>query len=57
MNLSVNLNKVALVRNARGASNPSPLVAAQVCVDNGVAGLTLHWRADERHTRQQECCI
>ncbi len=52
LNLSVNLNKVALLRNARGASNPAPLRAAQVCIDNGVAGLTLHWREDERHTRQ-----
>ena len=54
MNLSINLNKVALLRNARGASNPSPLRAAQVCIDCGVAGLTLHWREDERHTRQQD---
>jgi len=54
MNLSVNLNKVCLLRNARGASNPAPLRAAKVCIDNGVAGLTLHWREDERHTRQRD---
>jgi pyridoxine 5-phosphate synthase len=51
MNLSVNLNKVALLRNSRGASNPSPLVAARTCIDAGAAGLTLHWREDNRHTR------
>lgn len=51
INLSVNLNKVALLRNSRGATNPSPRVAAEACIAAGVAGLTLHWREDERHTR------
>jgi len=49
VNLSVNLNKVALLRNSRGAKNPSPVVAAETCIRNGVAGLTLHWREDNRH--------
>ena len=49
--LSVNLNKVALLRNSRGATNPSPRVAGIACLDAGAAGLTLHWRADNRHTR------
>ena len=51
INLSVNLNKVALLRNSRGGTNPSPRVAGQACLDNGAYGLTLHWRADNRHTR------
>jgi len=51
INLSINLNKVALLRNSRGATNPSPLVAAQACIDAGVQGLTLHWREDNRHTK------
>ena len=51
INLSVNLNKVALLRNSRGASNPSPQVAGATCLDHGAYGLTLHWRADNRHTR------
>lgn len=51
MQLSVNLNKVALLRNSRGAKNPSPLVAAETCLDHGAYGITLHWRADHRHTR------
>ncbi len=54
INLSVNLNKVALLRNSRGAHNPSPLVAAQTCIDAGVQGLTLHWREDNRHTRVED---
>ncbi|MGN6110686.1 MAG: pyridoxine 5'-phosphate synthase [Kofleriaceae bacterium] len=51
INLSVNLNKVALLRNSRGATNPSPRVAGETCLANGAYGLTLHWRADNRHTR------
>ena len=49
--LSVNLNKVALLRNSRGGSNPSPRVAANTCLDAGASGITLHWRHDNRHTR------
>ena len=54
LKLSVNLNKVALLRNSRGHDNPSPRVAAHACLDAGADGLTLHWRADERHTREQD---
>ena len=54
INLSVNLNKVALLRNSRGGNNPSPRVAAHACIDAGVAGLTLHWREDNRHTRESD---
>ncbi len=53
-NLSVNLNKVALLRNSRGGTNPSPRVAGVACLDHGAYGLTLHWRADERHTRIED---
>ena len=52
--LSVNLNKVALLRNSRGGTNPSPKIAGQTCLDNGAYGLTLHWRQDNRHTRQED---
>src|SRR5262245_25580305 len=51
INLSVNLNKVALLRNSRGAKNPSPRVAAETCLANGAYGVTLHWRDDNRHSR------
>jgi pyridoxine 5-phosphate synthase len=54
INLSVNLNKVALLRNSRGAQNPSPRVAGACCLDNGAYGLTLHWRHDNRHTRADD---
>ena len=53
ISLSVNLNKVALLRNSRGAQNPSPRTAGVACLDAGAYGLTLHWRADERHTRPE----
>jgi pyridoxine 5-phosphate synthase len=54
ISLSVNLNKVALLRNSRGAANPSPLRAGTTCLDHGAYGLTLHWRADNRHTRADD---
>ncbi len=54
ISLSVNLNKVALLRNSRGATNPSPEVAGIACLDGGAYGLTLHWRADNRHTRAED---
>lgn len=52
--LSVNLNKVALLRNSRGGSNPSPRVAAEACLGAGASGITLHWRQDNRHTRESD---
>jgi pyridoxine 5-phosphate synthase len=54
INLSVNLNKVALLRNSRGARNPSPRIAAATCLEHGAYGVTLHWRADNRHTREAD---
>lgn len=47
--LSVNLNKVCLLRNSRGAGQPDPLDAARVVIEAGAGGLTLHPRADARH--------
>lgn len=49
--LSVNLNKVALVRNARGGGRPDVQALGRVCVEAGAAGLTLHPRPDGRHAR------
>jgi pyridoxine 5-phosphate synthase len=54
IHLSVNLNKVALLRNSRGGGNPSPLRAAEACIAAGAPSLTLHWREDERHTRARD---
>ncbi len=47
--LSVNVNKVATLRNARGGRLPSVLEAVRVCIDAGAPGITVHPRADERH--------
>jgi pyridoxine 5-phosphate synthase len=52
--LSVNLNKVALLRNSRGGTNPSLPKAALTCIDAGASGITLHWRQDNRHTREAD---
>jgi pyridoxine 5-phosphate synthase len=51
LRLSVNVNKVATVRNSRGGDTPSVLEAVRVCVDAGVRGITVHPRADERHIK------
>ena len=47
--LSVNVNKVATVRNSRGGAVPSVLEAVRVCVAAGAPGITVHPRADARH--------
>jgi pyridoxine 5-phosphate synthase len=47
--LSVNVNKVATLRNSRGGSVPSVVQAVDVCVAAGAAGITVHPRADARH--------
>lgn len=52
--LSVNVNKVALLRNSRGAGLPSVTEAAQTAVDNGAQGITVHPRPDARHIRYQD---
>ena len=49
--LSVNLNKVALVRNTRHLGIPSVTRAAMLCLEVGAAGITVHPRPDERHIR------
>ncbi len=49
--LSVNLNKVALVRNTRHLGIPSVTRAASLCLEAGAAGITVHPRPDERHIR------
>ncbi len=49
--LSVNINKVALLRNSRHLAIPSPLRAAELCLRAGAAGITIHPRPDQRHIR------
>lgn len=52
--LSVNLNKVALLRNSRAIGIPDVTRAARICVEAGAHGLTLHPRPDERHARARD---
>lgn len=49
--LSVNINKVATLRNARGGNNPDVIKVAQDCEAFGAQGITVHPRPDERHIR------
>jgi len=53
--LSVNVNKVALLRNARDIGIPSVAGAAQIIVGAGAHGITVHPRPDQRHIRPADC--
>ena len=52
--LSVNINKVATIRNARGGNNPDILAVAKDCEAFGADGITVHPRPDERHIRRAD---
>ena len=54
MKFSLNLNKIALLRNARGENNPSLEDYANQAIDYGVDGLTLHPRPDHRHATSED---
>jgi len=54
INLSVNINKVATLRNARGGSEPGVLEAVETCIAAGAPGITVHPRQDERHIRRAD---
>ena len=49
--LSININKFALLRNARGANHPDLVEVAEKCINFGAQGITLHPRPDERHAK------
>ena len=51
---SVNLNKLALIRNSRGTDYPNLLTFVKKLIDLGVKGFTVHPRPDERHIRYQD---
>ncbi len=53
-NLSVNLNKVALLRNTRNLGIPSVTEAAKTCIKAGAYGITVHPRPDQRHIRPSD---
>ena len=52
--LSVNVNKVATLRNSRGGRLPSVLDAVRTIVEAGAPGITVHPRADARHITSQD---
>ena len=52
--LSVNINKVATIRNARGGNNPDVIKVAKDCEAFGADGITVHPRPDERHIRRSD---
>lgn len=52
--LSVNVNKVATLRNSRGGVVPSVTRAVETCLDAGAPGITVHPRHDERHIRRHD---
>ena len=52
--LSVNINKIATLRNSRGGNNPDLLKVAMDCERFGAEGITVHPRPDERHIRYQD---
>jgi len=52
--LSVNVNKVALLRNSRDIGIPSVVWAAKTCIEAGAHGITVHPRPDERHIRESD---
>lgn len=53
-NLSVNVNKIALLRNSRLGNNPSPIEFARKCLEGGAQGITVHPRPDLRHIRPDD---
>ena len=52
--LSVNLNKIALLRNSREGNYPNVVQHAQLCIDQGAEGITVHPRPDQRHIRPSD---
>lgn len=52
--LSVNINKIATLRNSRGGNNPNVVKTALDCENFGAQGITVHPRPDERHIRYQD---
>ncbi len=52
--LSVNVNKIAVLRNSRGGDEPDVVKAAKTCIAAGAAGITVHPRPDQRHIRPDD---
>jgi len=54
VNLSVHLNKIAVLRNSRGGNIPDVLQAARTVIDAGCQGITVHPRPDGRHIKRSD---
>ncbi|HEV7263863.1 MAG TPA: pyridoxine 5'-phosphate synthase [Falsiroseomonas sp.] len=54
LRLSINVDHVATLRNARGGTHPDPLAAAQAVLEAGADGITVHLREDRRHIRDHD---
>lgn len=54
LNLSINIDHVATIRNARGGTHPDPLEAALAVLEAGADGITMHLREDRRHVRDHD---
>lgn len=52
--LSVNVNKIAVLRNSRGGADPDVVLAARTCLAAGAHGITVHPRPDARHIRAED---
>ena len=57
MKLSINLNKIALIRNSRGSISPSMEDFAKTALDADILGLTAHPRPDNRHIRYEDLVL
>ena len=54
MLLGVNIDHVATLRNARGGIEPSPILAGEICENNGATSITTHLREDRRHIKDED---
>ena len=57
MKLSINLNKIALIRNSRGSISPSIEYFARTALEENILGLTAHPRPDNRHIRYEDLVL
>ena len=55
--LSVNINKFALIRNARGTNYPNLIDICNKCIEYGAKGITVHPRSDERHVKYSDLSL
>ena len=52
--LSINLNKISLLRNSREGNYPNIVKHAKICIEHGADGITVHPRPDQRHVRPKD---